>query len=95
MSTPLDGVAIVGMAGRFPGAASIDEFWRNLIFGQESITHFKREQLSPLVPAEFAADPHYVAARGVIADPDRFDAAFFGIPPGEALLMDPQQRVFL
>ena len=82
MSTPLDGVAIVGMAGRFPGAASIDEFWRNLICAQESITRFRGEQLSPLVAPELRAHPHYVAARGVVADADRFDAAFFGIAPG-------------
>ena len=88
-------VAIVGMAGRFPGAASIDEFWRNLTQGKESITRFDVAQLSPLVASEQRAHPRYVPARGVIADADRFDAAFFGIAPGEAQLLDPQQRVFL
>jgi amino acid adenylation domain-containing protein len=90
-----DGIAIVGMAGRFPGAASVDELWANLLDGRESITRFAPEQLSPLVPAEARAHPRYVPARGVIADADRFDAAFFGISAREAQLMDPQQRVFL
>jgi len=95
MNAPDTGVAIVGMAGRFPGAASIDEFWRNLAGGTESITRFDAAQLSPLVAPELRAHPRYVPARGVIAGAENFDAAFFGIAPGEAQLMDPQQRVFL
>jgi amino acid adenylation domain-containing protein len=96
MSEPaMDGVAIVGMAGRFPGAASIDELWTNLLAGRESITRFSPDELSPLVPAELRAHPRYVPARGVVADADRFDAAFFGIGAREAQLIDPQQRVFL
>lgn len=91
----LDGIAIVGMAGRFPGAGSVDELWRNLLAGRESITRFAPEQLSPLVSRELAAHPRYVPVRGVLADVDRFDAAFFGIAPREALLIDPQQRVLL
>ncbi|HXS72799.1 MAG TPA: amino acid adenylation domain-containing protein [Rhodanobacteraceae bacterium] len=91
----LEGVAIVGMAGRFPGARNINEFWDNLLAGRESISRFTPEQLDASVPAELREHPRYVAARGVIADADRFDAAFFGIPPREALLIDPQQRVFL
>ena len=95
MSGAPEGIAIVGMAGRFPAANSIDELWANLLAGREGITRFRPDQLSPLVPPELARHPRYVAARGVMADADRFDAAFFGIPPREALLMDPQQRVFL
>jgi acyl transferase domain-containing protein len=89
------GIAIVGMAGRFPGADSIDAFWANLLAGRESITRFTAAQLSPLVPGDLRQHPRYVPARGIIANADRFDAAFFGIPPREALLMDPQQRVVL
>jgi amino acid adenylation domain-containing protein len=96
MSGPaLDGVAIVGMAGRFPGAASIDELWQNLLAGRESITRFAPDELSPLVPRELREHPRYVPARGIIAGVERFDAAFFGIPAREAQLIDPQQRVFL
>jgi len=95
MSTADTAVAIVGMAGRFPGAASIDEFWRNLANGTESIRRFDAQQLSPLIAPELRAHPRYVPARGVITGAENFDAAFFGIAPGEAQLMDPQQRVFL
>ncbi len=96
MSTPnMDGIAIVGMAGRFPGAASIDEYWANLIAGRESITRFEPSQLDASIPAAQRTHPRYVAARGVLSDADRFDAAFFDIPAREALLTDPQQRVFL
>ena len=96
MNAPaMDGIAIVGMAGRFPGAASVDELWANLLAGRESITRFALDQLSTLVPAGLREHPRYVRARGVIADADRFDAAFFGIGAREAQLIDPQQRVFL
>jgi acyl transferase domain-containing protein len=95
MSAADNAVAIIGMAGRFPGASSIEEFWQHLASGTESITRFDAAQLSPLVAPELRAHPRYVAARGVIAGAENFDAAFFGITPGEAQLMDPQQRVFL
>ena len=88
-------VAIVGMAGRFPGAADVDEFWRNLCDGAESITTFTADELDPHVPAESAADPAYVRARGILDDVDLFDAAFFGMTPREAAITDPQQRVLL
>ncbi|MGN6729729.1 MAG: amino acid adenylation domain-containing protein [Rhodanobacteraceae bacterium] len=90
-----EGVAIVGMAGRFPGARSVEELWTNLLAGRDCISRFTPEQLDASVPAELRAHPRYIAARGVMEDADRFDAAFFGISPAEALLMDPQQRVLL
>ena len=92
-----EGIAIVGMAGRFPGAASVEEFWANLIAGKESISFFSDQELveSGLDPAELRRRGHYVAARGVLEDADCFDAMFFGIHPKEAEVMDPQQRVFL
>ena len=88
-------IAIIAMAGRFPGAGDVEAFWRNLCEGRESITYFAADQLDPAIGAEERADPAYVAARGVVEGIDRFDAAFFGIGPREAELMDPQQRVFL
>ncbi len=91
----VDGVAIVGMAGRFPGAESVDALWANLLAGRESITRFAAHELSPWVPRELREHPRYVAARGTLADVERFDAAFFGISAREAQLIDPQQRVFL
>ena len=95
MSAAAEGIAIIGMAGRFPEAPTVDALWQQLLAAREGITRFTPEQLSPGIPAALRQHPRYVAARGVIADADRFDAAFFGIPPREALLMDPQQRVLL
>ena len=94
---PADGVAIIGMAGRFPGARNVAEFWRNLLAGVESISFFSERDLDlPNSDARLASmDPHYVRARGVLEDADMFDAAFFGIMPKEAEMIDPQQRVFL
>src|SRR3984893_14295829 len=93
----LEGIAIVGMSGRFPGAESVEEFWANLVAGRESISFFNDEDLaaSGLDVAELKRRGQYVAARGVLKDADCFDAAFFGVNPKEAEVMDPQQRVFL
>ena len=90
------GIAIVGMACRFPGADSTERFWQNLAAGVESIAFFTDEQLRGAgVSAAELADPRYVRARGVVSDPAEFDAGFFGYSPREAEIMDPQQRVFL
>jgi amino acid adenylation domain-containing protein len=88
-------VAVIGMAVRLPGAGSLEKFWENLLGGVESIRQFTAEEIDAGVPAELRDDPAYVRARGVIDDVELFDAAFFGIPPREAELMDPQQRIFL
>lgn len=88
-------IAIVAMAGRFPGAASVEALWQALCEGRDGITRFSADTLDPSIPASLRADPAYVPARGVFDGYDRFDAAFFGIAPKEAELMDPQQRVFL
>jgi amino acid adenylation domain-containing protein len=92
-----EGIAIIGMAGRFPGANGIEEFWENLVSAKETVSFFTDEQLAAagLDPAELRNRGHYVAARGVLEQADGFDAAFFGIHPKEAEVMDPQQRVFL
>lgn len=88
-------VAIVGMAVRLPGADHLETFWRNLRGGVESIAHFTDAELDAAVGPALRADPQYVRARGVLRDVDQFDAAFFGLSPREAQLMDPQQRIFL
>jgi amino acid adenylation domain-containing protein len=88
-------IAIVGMAGRFPGARTIEDFWQLLDEGREAIRFFRPDELDAAIPASLKGDPQYVAARGVVDDIDLFDAGFFGINPREAELMDPQQRVFL
>ncbi|MCF7849315.1 MAG: amino acid adenylation domain-containing protein, partial [Kiritimatiellales bacterium] len=88
-------VAIVGMAGRFPGADDVDTFWQNLCDGVDSVTFFNDDELDASVDVVLRANPDYVKARGIIADADKFDAAFFGFTPREAEVMDPQQRVML
>ncbi|HMA64514.1 MAG: beta-ketoacyl synthase N-terminal-like domain-containing protein, partial [Fibrobacterota bacterium] len=88
-------IAITGMVGRFPGAKDLSQLWSNLINDVESITRFTSEELSENVDKEIYTDPNYVPCRGIIDDADKFDAAFFGIGPLEAKIMDPQQRVFL
>lgn len=91
-----DGVAIIGMSGRFPGARNLDEFWRNLHDGVESISFLSDADLGAAgVDPAMRRDPSYVGAGGVLQDIDRFDAAFFGFNPREAEAMDPQHRLFL
>jgi amino acid adenylation domain-containing protein len=91
----LNGVAIIGMAGRFPGARNVEEFWRNQCGGVEAISRFGIDELEIPTTAEMARQPNFVPARSVLDGVDLFDAAFFGIYPKEAELMDPQHRVFL
>ncbi|HEX2191026.1 MAG TPA: type I polyketide synthase, partial [Longimicrobiaceae bacterium] len=89
-------VAIVGMAGRFPGAGGVEEFWRNLREGVCSITRFTEEELLAAgIPAATVRDPAYVAANGVLDGVEMFDAAFFGLSPRDAVYLNPQHRIFL
>lgn len=89
-------VAIIGMAARFPGAESVDQFWANVRDGVESIRRLSDEQLSAAgVPASVLADPDYVKASPVLDDIDKFDAAFFGLSARDASVMDPAHRIFL
>jgi acyl transferase domain-containing protein/acyl carrier protein len=90
------GVAIIGMAGRFPGAATLEQFWQNLHDGVESITVFSDEELleAGVDPAQLRA-PNYIKARPILNQVDQFDAPFFGYSPREAALMDPQHRLFM
>ncbi len=89
-------IAVVGIGGRFPGADDCDAFWRNLRDGVESIATLGEEDLAASgVPERLRRDRTYVNRRGVLEGIDLFDAAFFGVTPREAELMDPQQRLFL
>jgi amino acid adenylation domain-containing protein len=89
-------IAIIGMAIRCPGAADLDEFWRNLCGGVESISTFAPDELeeSTFLPVD-RTDPRFVPAGGVLDGADLFDAPFFGVSKAEAELMDPQHRLFL
>ncbi|WP_152551943.1 type I polyketide synthase [Actinokineospora spheciospongiae] len=100
MADGMDGgtepIAVVGLAGRLPGAADIDEFWRNQRDGVESVTRFSaRELVDAGWPAEMVAHPDYVPAAAVVRDGDRFDAEFFGYTAQQAEISDPQQRTFV
>lgn len=90
------GVAIVGMAGRFPQADSVEAFWRNLLDGRDCIARFTRDELlAEGVPPAMIEQSRFVPAGAVLNDIELFDAEFFGISPREAESMDPQQRLFL
>ncbi|OYD96059.1 polyketide synthase [Nostoc sp. 'Peltigera membranacea cyanobiont' 213] len=89
-------VAIIGMAGRFPGAKNLDEFWQNLQNGVESIASFTDEELiSSGIDSTMLNHPQYVKSRAALEDVELFDASFFGFNPREAEIIDPQQRLFL
>ena len=91
----LEGIAIIGVAARLPGAKSAAEFWENQKSGVEAISHFREDELDVPDAATLSKRPDYVRARSVLPDAEMFDAGFFGIYPREAELMDPQHRVFL
>ena len=93
---PEKGIAIVGLAGRFPGASTVKDFWRNLTEGVESIRFASDAELAAAgVDPALISHPDYVAASSTLHEPDFFDAAFFGFSAREAEIIDPQQRVFL
>lgn len=79
-------IAIIGMSGYFVGADSVSQWWKALLSG--------KELTQPKLGKNDNGEP-WVNLHSMIASPYDFDAAFFNIPPGEAILMDPQHRVFL
>ncbi len=89
-------IAVVGMAGRFAGARSVDEYWQVLRQGVEALSRFSEAELAAAgVDAAALADPNYVRVGAVLPDMEDFDARFFGFSPREASIMDPQHRHFL
>jgi acyl transferase domain-containing protein len=90
-----DGIAIVGMSGRFPGAPDVQRFWHNIKNGVESVSHFTVDDLDIAAQAVDGDTDTLVCAKGILDDIDLFDAKFFGYLPREAEVMDPQHRVFL
>lgn len=97
MSTEHGKIAVIGMAGQFPGAKNIDEYWENLLNGTETIKHFKDEELQnfEIDFDNLKSNPNFVPARGILDNIEEFDAHFFGMSPYEASLTDPQHRVWL
>ncbi|MEH2354897.1 type I polyketide synthase [Nostoc sp.] len=89
-------IAIIGIAGRFPGAKNVNSFWENIRDGVESISFFTDEELlSAGVDPALLNQSSYVKAGGVLEDIELFDASFFGFSPREAEITDPQHRLFL
>src|SRR5581483_5434111 len=89
-------LAIIGMAGRFPGARDVQAFWRNIARGVVSIRPFGDEELLQAgVDPELLAESNYVKVGTILEGVDQFDASFFGYTPREAETMDPQHRLFL
>ena len=93
---PEDAIAIIGLAGRFPGARNVEQFWQNLRAGHESILPLCEEDLAASgVDAGLLHRQNYIKVAARLDDVESFDAAFFGYAPREAELLDPQQRLFL
>lgn len=89
-------LAVIGMAGRFPGAPSLEAFWELLQSGTDALRVFTRDELKAKGVRDTVLDhPSWVRAGQVLDDADQFDAAFFGIGRHEATLMDPQHRLFM
>lgn len=87
-------IAVIGMAGKFPEAQDIEEFWNNLIVGKECISEFTEEELleSGISPEIFSR-PEYKKVKGFLENVEYFDAEFFSYSSKEADIMDPQSRV--
>ena len=92
----IEEIAVIGLAGRFPGSKNVDEFWQNLRNGVDSISRFTDQELESLgIAPSVLSNPNYVKAKGRLEDIKLFDASFFGLSPREAETMDPQHRIFL
>ncbi|MBD2726430.1 SDR family NAD(P)-dependent oxidoreductase [Nostoc sp. FACHB-892] len=92
----MESIAIIGLAGRFPGTKNITEFWENLCDGVEAISQFSdKELIAAGVDPSLLKNPNYIKAGAVLKDIDLFDAGFFGLNPKEAEMTDPQHRLFL
>jgi amino acid adenylation domain-containing protein len=93
--TRVNDIAVIGIAGRFPGASNPREFWENLKGGVNAFRRFSAGEIEDTFGAEVRGSPDYVPVRPHLDNVDQFDAEFFGMLPREAKFTDPQQRVFL
>ena len=93
---PRHAIAIVGLAGRFPGAANLDQFWRNIHGGVEALDTLSEADLDTAgIPQALRNNPNFVRKATSLEGADLFDSTFFGFSPREAQVIDPQHRVFL
>src|ERR1700722_20994678 len=93
---PRHAVAIVGLAGRFPGAHDLEGFWRNIVDGVECLDVPTDADLDAAgVTADVRSRTNYVRRSTSLDSAADFDAGFFGISPRDAQIVDPQHRIFL
>ncbi len=85
-------IAVIGVAGRFPGAPDVETFWQNLRNGVESIERFTVDEREGDGASSVRAS-NYVPAKGRLDGVDCFDATFFDYSPEEARYLDPQFRL--
>ncbi|RIA99815.1 beta-ketoacyl synthase, partial [Gigaspora rosea] len=91
-----DIIAIVGMAGCFPGTKSVDELWEMVTTSKNALHRFTDKELEQLdIPISLCSNSNYVPTCGLLADIDKFDANFFNISAQNVVNMDPQQRLLL
>ncbi|UKD56908.1 amino acid adenylation domain-containing protein [Amycolatopsis sp. FU40] len=88
-------IAVVGMACRYPGASSPEEYWRVLLEGLETISTATPDEIRAAGFGDDAFAEDFVPRGGALAGIEYFDAGYFGYSPSEAALIDPQQRLFL
>ncbi|OLT60326.1 type I polyketide synthase [Moorena bouillonii] len=94
-SSSLARIAIVGVACRFPGADTKEEFWQLLKEGRDSMQNLPSERWGNLFNSMSSEIDLSIQRGGFLKDIDLFDSSFFRITPREAQLMDPQQRLLL
>jgi acyl transferase domain-containing protein/thioesterase domain-containing protein/acyl carrier protein len=89
-------IAVIGMACRFPGAKSLEDFWANLVNCRDTIHTFTDDDLTQAgVSKQLVTHPYYIKRRGILTDIEYFDADFFKMTPTQATIMDPQHRLFM
>jgi polyketide synthase PksN len=97
-STETEAIAVIGMAGRFPGAANLDDFWGRILAGHDCVSEVpaSRWNVDEIFDERYEArGKTYSRRAGLLESPFCFDPLFFNLSPREAMVMDPQQRVFL
>ena len=96
LSDDIEKIAVVGMAGRYPGAPDVESFWQNLVDGVDSLHEFSDEELDELgIGSEIYGRENFVRRGTILPGHDCFDHEMFGFSPREAAIIDPQSRVFL
>ncbi|MCB2311581.1 condensation domain-containing protein [Clostridium tagluense] len=87
-------IAVIGMSCRVPGANNLDDFWKVLSQGENTISFFSDEELKESgINENYLRHTNYIKAKGILGNAEYFDPAFFGYTPADARVMDPQIRM--